>query len=180
VKVVFLDIDGVLNTHKSALLYGNLFIETPGVAKKLDPYGSLFIKRLTQHGVKIVLSSTWRMGERFKRLAPQAFDFDILDRTAIYPFAKAIRGDEVQLWLDQHPEVTHYCIVDDDSDMLAEQLPHLCLQSSCPTLSTLTEMKGSRLPTWRRSVPFWGLMCGIWQPTGKNRSFLLTSLRTPQ
>jgi len=124
VKVVFLDIDGVLNTHKSALLYGNLFIETPGVAKKLDPYGSLFIKRLTQHGVKIVLSSTWRMGERFKRLAPQAFDFDILDRTAIYPFAKAIRGDEVQLWLDQHPEVTHYCIIDDDSDMLAQQFPH--------------------------------------------------------
>lgn len=122
-KVLFLDIDGVLNTHKSTLLHGSLFINSPDVAKKLDPYASLFLKRLTQHGVQIVLSSTWRIGTRFHQEKEKAFDFPILDRTCHYPFPKAVRGDEIQTWLNEHPEVTHYAIVDDDSDMLEAQLP---------------------------------------------------------
>jgi len=28
------------------------------------------------------------------------------------------------MWLDQHPEVNNYLILDDDSNMLEEQLPH--------------------------------------------------------
>jgi hypothetical protein len=33
-----------------------------------------------------------------------------------------IRGEEIKAWLHQHPEVTRYAIVDDDSDMLPEQV----------------------------------------------------------
>lgn len=123
-KVLFLDIDGVLNSFKTTLLHGSLFLGSPDVAKRLDPYGSLFIKRLTQHGVKIVLSSTWRKGSQFEELGSQAFDFEVVGRTCIYPFAGARRGDEIKVWLDEHPEVTHYCIIDDDSDMLPEQMSH--------------------------------------------------------
>lgn len=123
-KVLFLDIDGVLNSFKSILLHGSLFIKSKDVASKLDPYGSLFIKRLTQHGVTVVLSSTWRKGSEFEEWGSQAFDFKVSDRTCDYPFSGAMRGDEVKIWLDEHPEVTHYCIVDDDSDMLPEQMSH--------------------------------------------------------
>ena len=31
------------------------------------------------------------------------------------------RGMEIQEWLDRHPEVTHYAIVDDNADMLPHQ-----------------------------------------------------------
>ena len=33
----------------------------------------------------------------------------------------SIRGDEIQEWLDEHPEVEKYAIIDDDDDMLPEQ-----------------------------------------------------------
>lgn len=35
---------------------------------------------------------------------------------------RAVRGDEIQAWLDAHPEVTKYAILDDDCDMLPSQL----------------------------------------------------------
>lgn len=35
-----------------------------------------------------------------------------------------VRGHEIQAWLDKHPEVEKYAILDDDSDMLPEQMPN--------------------------------------------------------
>lgn len=34
------------------------------------------------------------------------------------------RGDEVKMWLNDHPEVTNYVIIDDRTDFLEEQLDH--------------------------------------------------------
>jgi hypothetical protein len=34
---------------------------------------------------------------------------------------RGLRGQEIQEWLDKHPEVEDYAILDDDSDMLPEQ-----------------------------------------------------------
>jgi hypothetical protein len=31
------------------------------------------------------------------------------------------RGSQIKSWLDKHPEVTHYVILDDDGDMLEDQ-----------------------------------------------------------
>ena len=43
----------------------------------------------------------------------------------ITPFSKdRHRGTEIKRWLDDHPEVTHYVILDDDNDMLEEQFEH--------------------------------------------------------
>ena len=33
-----------------------------------------------------------------------------------------MRGEEIKTWLEHHPEVENYVIIDDDSDMLPEQL----------------------------------------------------------
>ena len=38
--------------------------------------------------------------------------------------SEGVRGHEIQEWLDKHPEVTRYAILDDDSDMLPEQMPN--------------------------------------------------------
>lgn len=34
------------------------------------------------------------------------------------------RGTEIQMWLDAHPEVDNYVILDDDTDMLDSQSEH--------------------------------------------------------
>ena len=34
---------------------------------------------------------------------------------------RTLRGEEIQDWLDKHPEVTDYAILDDDSDMMEHQ-----------------------------------------------------------
>ena len=34
------------------------------------------------------------------------------------------RGTEIQMWLDAHPEVDNYVILDDDTDMLDSQYEH--------------------------------------------------------
>lgn len=36
-----------------------------------------------------------------------------------------MRGHEIQDWLDHHPEVTDYKIIDDDQDMLEHQMKKL-------------------------------------------------------
>ena len=127
-KIIFLDIDGVLNVMNPLR----------------DKYGSLFHKKFVDNLVyiiektdaKIVISSTWRssglsvMQEMWKsRNLPgevidvTKHDYEIgsilkLDDDTI------CRGDEIAFWLDSHKEVTDYVIIDDDNDFLANQMAH--------------------------------------------------------
>lgn len=120
-KVVFLDIDGVLNSNKEMIQFGHMWVKTKDVKHKLSPFGTWVMQRLSAHDVKIVLSSTWRLGtgpEEWK----EVFDFPIYDKTCSCPFPGSVRGDEIALWLKEHPGVERYVIIDDDSDMLEEQM----------------------------------------------------------
>lgn len=122
-KVVFLDIDGVLNTHKTNALFGATVCVHADAAQKLDPLGVKFFNMLHEMGITIVLSSTWRLGRDLETMKLKT-GIPIFDKTCSWPFKDSIRGDEIKIWLDAHPEVTHYVIVDDDSDMLEEQKPN--------------------------------------------------------
>lgn len=119
-RVLFLDIDGVLATHQSWFMHSNLFIDTPDVCSKLDHFGVVLMEQLAESGVKIVLSSTWRLGSSLQELN-EVFSFPIFDKTESL---WELRGDDIHEWLSRHPEVEEYVIVDDDSDMLEYQLPH--------------------------------------------------------
>lgn len=121
-KVLFLDIDGVLNSHRSFIAANNDAFPDLSIRgmKKIDHVGvGLLRKMCSLTDIKIVVSSTWRMGHTVDELA-KAFDLPIIDAT---PVLDTIRGHEIQHWLDRHPDVTNYAIVDDDSDMLESQLP---------------------------------------------------------
>lgn len=82
---------------------------------------------------EIVLSSSWRHQPDWREALKASGVFKpLLDRTPRRSDHKKYgighnqlcRGHNIQDWLDDHPEVERYVILDDSSDMLASQLPN--------------------------------------------------------
>lgn len=126
-KVLFLDIDGVVNKQDNfnPAIKNNLY--------PIDSYCAFLVGRIQlQTGCDVVLSSSWRshpegvqnVSERVVRL---------LDKTGYHKWDGVIRhargrdwphelrGDEINDWLAKHPEVDKYAILDDDSDFYDDQ-----------------------------------------------------------
>lgn len=112
-KVIFLDIDGVLNL----------------IPQGRDEFGDCFHPHLVENlrhviertGAAIVISSTWRMNglSEMKRMwEMRDLPGIVIDVT---PFLNTPRGEEIAEWLRENP-VTDYAIIDDDIDMLPEQM----------------------------------------------------------
>lgn len=127
-KVLFLDIDGVVNSEEYFKKRSKGEHPTD-----IDNYMALLVYRITEAtGCKIVLSSSWRGYAPGEAEIERMIGIKLHDRT---PRGRARRnqadqlehverGEEIKQWLDAHPEVTRYAILDDDSDMLDEQLPN--------------------------------------------------------
>lgn len=109
-KVLFLDIDGVVN-NKNTSFATDLW--------PLDRYSAFLVGKIEMlTGAKVVLSSSWRKHPDGVAIVEKHI-VPIFDKTGS---EGNIRGDEIQAWLDRHPEVTKYAILDDDSDMLESQM----------------------------------------------------------
>lgn len=125
-KIIFLDVDGVFNSYRTNFGLGPIpFRPVEEQRHRFDWCAIGLIRRLTQDdlSVRVVLSSTWRMGdEKNWQNCRDFFDLPMIGRTPYMP--DGCRGDEIAYWLSKNPEVENYVIVDDDSDMLAEQAPH--------------------------------------------------------
>jgi hypothetical protein len=122
-KILFLDIDGVLNSPKTWALYGDSSPLAKDQKFNLDPNALRFIQLLHAQGVEIVISSTWRLHENLGDFK-DVLGFPVKGKTGREVSVGSVRGKEIDLWLKDHPEVEQYCIVDDDSDMLEEQMPY--------------------------------------------------------
>lgn len=123
-KVLFLDIDGVCNSRaylyrlraknkKATLWYG------------IDPEAAKLVKEIIKAtGCVVVLSSTWRLyadgRAQVKREVCNFIDCT-KDLQAGAKRGHVERGIEVQEWLERHPAVEQYAIIDDDSDFLPDQ-----------------------------------------------------------
>jgi hypothetical protein len=131
VKILFLDCDGVLNC--AASWPHNSPTNTP-----LDPDKVARLNRVVQAtGAIIVISSTWRHLNSGLPLVgvvlAEGEDCrDILRRGGVtgvfhtdwktgYGKMSGKRGHEIEDWLEDHPEITTYAIVDDNRDMLTWQ-----------------------------------------------------------
>jgi hypothetical protein len=132
-KVLFLDIDGVLNSHRTAYATKGFPHGFDDAQKqKFDWIAVGLIRRLCEEtNTSIVLSSSWRIIHTVHECA-NGLDLPIFDAT---PRLCGIRGDEIQEWLNRHPEVEQYAIVDDDSDMLESQKDHFVQTSHADGLS---------------------------------------------
>jgi hypothetical protein len=118
-KVIFLDIDGVLNSFRTCIATGNYPHGLDKGLKHFDWIAIRLLQRLSDStGVVFVLSSSWRILHDYKDVG-KALDLPIIDATKRLD---GPRGAEIAEWLSRHPEVELYAILDDDSDMLDGQL----------------------------------------------------------
>lgn len=125
-NVVFLDFDGVINIpywykDKNGEWRTKYNYPSDGCVNHFQAiqWVSHFCQK---HGYDIVISSTWRMCENDEFNCTQCLydsglrkDIKILGKTP-YLSGKH-RGDEISQYLSEHPEIDHYLIFDDDSDM---------------------------------------------------------------
>lgn len=120
-KVLFLDIDGVLNSHRSAYAFGGFPFDVDKHRNRFDEVAVALVRNVCKaSGAQIVLSSSWRTDKDWQRIG-RGLDLPIVDRTPyLHP---GPRGAEIAAWLAAHPEIEDYAILDDDGDMLDEQRP---------------------------------------------------------
>lgn len=120
-KILFLDIDGVLNSQKTAEAFGGYplsFKEEDML--KFDMTALALVRKLCKEtNTKVVVSSTWRKLFSVKELANN-LKLPVIDITPRTKY-NLTRGQEIKLWLEKNPGVTYYAIVDDNSDMLPQQ-----------------------------------------------------------
>lgn len=135
-KVIFLDFDGVINSHQSAHFWHNkrdqskweneLYESWKGtlfeyIAQEFCPIAMSNVEELIRRvpDVKVVVSSTWRLGETVESLkkivAPAKLIADAI--ISVTPSGGKIRGEEIQAWLNANPGVLDFVIIDDDADM---------------------------------------------------------------
>jgi hypothetical protein len=109
-KVVFLDIDGVLNCSK-----------TPNPRNLPYVVDELLLARfrdlLRRTGASVVLSSTWRY-DPAGLFAAKHYGIPFIDVTPDLP--QEPRCKEVLEWLRTHPDVSRYAVIDDEDDELDE------------------------------------------------------------
>lgn len=112
-KIVFLDIDGVLNTKKFLESRDNLEVCDSENVKNFNKIVNK-IKNL-----KIVVSSSWRLHREFdelvKVLKEQGVKGEIIDTTPnMTGKFDATRSNEIQSWLNTH-DVQEFVILDDEN-----------------------------------------------------------------
>jgi hypothetical protein len=120
-KVIFSDIDGVLNSsHKTEhdVLTEGGYLNTEMVSN---------LNRLIRDtGAKVVISSSWRVintQEEIDAALKQAgFVGEIIGMTP--RSSHGFRGLEIREWHRGRTDIENYIILDDDSDMLLWQASH--------------------------------------------------------
>jgi hypothetical protein len=134
-RVLFLDIDGVLNSYQSARYLHSVKHKND---EKIPEYFNDYLLKnalelcpsavsnleyiLEEHrDLKVVVSSTWRLGCELKDLkalfpCSSLIRSRIIDSTPVLKTGQ--RGDEIKKWIvTQNRKVKDYVVLDDDSDM---------------------------------------------------------------
>ena len=121
-KIIFLDIDGVLNV----------------ISKEDDQFGGTFHEKfvdnlryiIEQTGAKIVISSTWRFSGldnmkklwEFRNLPGEVIDitpdcYDLVNERRFKYLDLVDRGHEIDYWLEGRTDIKSYVIIDDDNNL---------------------------------------------------------------
>jgi hypothetical protein len=129
-KVIFLDIDGVLNNSDDSDLH-----EGEGTMNFYSPNCVAILNSITGWTkAKIVVSSTWRLGVTLVDLQVQLRSMGItgqvIGKTEDLRVLDGYRGNEILKWIKDNKDILSYnfyheyksyVILDDDTDMLLWQ-----------------------------------------------------------
>ena len=131
-KIIFLDIDGVLN-NQAFLKTSQGFGEN-----QLDPRNVAVLNKIVgATGAKIVISSSWRHIWDHEQIAKMMAKVGFTDASCVIdrtPVGENNRGMEVQEWVQldaermivnpDHQSIEAWVILDDVDEFLPEQKPH--------------------------------------------------------
>lgn len=124
-NIIFLDFNGVLDTND------NMDVIDEGNLKRLKHLVDMF-------NAKVVISSSLKNSYyytgRYSKLLQGIIDTLLtngIDVIGLTPKAEE-REEEIRMYLDNHPEVSNYCILDDDYEMesLSDHLVKMPMQMS--------------------------------------------------
>jgi len=111
-KIIFLDVDGVLNIMSSS--YNSHGYDTIG----MNPIEPHLMKRLEfilerVPDANIVISSSWYMKNLINELKKLKFKYvnRVIDRT---PRKCMYRGIQIKEWLNRHKYITNYIVLEDE------------------------------------------------------------------
>lgn len=142
-RVLFLDFDGVLNstqhfirTRRAESLehiqhFASLHeLESRYASGEFCPVAVSNLLHVLEESPEtdIVVSSSWRCGRSVAELRDLLAALGVPAERVIDKTPEKLhrsRGHECGLWLDEHPEVTTFAIVDDDTDFTERTRPRL-------------------------------------------------------
>lgn len=121
-RIIFLDVDGVLN-NRTAMFFSMLKMYSPkgrGIDSMDVGCVRLFEYLVKQTDSKFVISSAWR--GKTKKTSPRVFDaLELCGFTDAYDYCVGVtprlstgRGGEIDYWLSHNPTY-NYVIIDDDA-----------------------------------------------------------------
>ena len=144
-KILFLDIDGVLNSRK--------FFESQRAIRKsssyewketddIDPESVRHLNHLLKEtGAKIVISSSWRVGKTVDELRDLAAIVGINSSLVIgkttCAHVQGGRGAEIREWVKEHKDIDKFLILDDDDFDMEEMIDFMIKTDS--TVETIWE-----------------------------------------
>ena len=147
-KVIFLDIDGVLNNKESKHIHNH------GTAMDKKCVGILR-KIVEEFNAVLVISSAWRIAPGIpkieKGLSWVGWDNPpIIGETPSLSLLKKRRGKEIQCWLKENPTES-YIIIDDEPGLLKEHL----LKEQSPFLVQPNSPDGLQEKHFRQIQKIW-------------------------
>lgn len=127
-RVLFLDVDGVLNSEINFFIkpnhQDNFWVEDRVFSKSSL---ELVSKLIYLFDLTVILSSSWRHGwgyqedaeQRILQKALASFNMEVYDVTPTLSWHNP-RGEEIQAWLDENQDkkIEAIIIIDDETDML--------------------------------------------------------------
>lgn len=150
VKLIFLDLDGVLNS------YDNMRAMTVlNEDRAMDQWHNhwfdgrtvMWLKYILNNtGARIVITSTWRHSAHFDKMWQSRHMPDVvISRTprSVHGF----RGEEIDVWMSRYgkEKIQSYLILDDDRDMLPEQWPYFVQTKGDFGITMVEARKGIRI-----------------------------------
>lgn len=110
-KVIFLDIDGVLNSDEYFDKIKDMNIK--GIENDVDVNKIVLLKKsIDETGAKVVLTSSWRYKRKAQELKQLLLNYGILVDCTPYIYNE--RGIEIKKYLEEHRDVQDFVIIDDE------------------------------------------------------------------